>query len=478
MEVQAGNALGRLDALLCYFGVIPLVPGNPVRHLPLKVRRQMGNLSPGQAVVVLRIAGVLQYSACPKSRPRSLWRGRRPDLTTHGVPLRGSAVVAGHGLPATRGWAEESAKRGPQLLRRTLGHRSDPHAVLASCYPRQVIPLTLLPATTMATMVRRKEVSPVELVEAHLSRIEKLNPLLNAFVRVDAERSRQSARTAEAAVMRGEPARLLHGVPLTIKSSIDVAGLPSETGSRLRAGRMAPADAPIVARLKAAGAVIMGNTNAPEMLMSWETDNSLYGRTNNPWDLERTAGGSSGGESAAIAAGLSAAGVGSDGGGSSRVPAHFTGICGLKPTPGRIPSTGHYPPSLGPFSLIGVVGPIARTVSDLCAMFEVLTGPDDGDPISSPVPLRWPDEAELRKIRIGYFEDDDRSPVTPETRAAVRTVAHAIKQSGFEVEPFRPDVLQRARDFWWVIFGQSGGFVLRPTLTAREDEISPTLKNS
>lgn len=198
-------------------------------------------------------------------------------------------------------------------------------------------------------MVRRKEVSPVELVEAHLSRIEKLNPLLNAFVRVDAERSRQSARTAEAAVMRGEPAGLLHGVPLTIKSSIDVAGLPSETGSRLRAGRMAPADAPIVARLKAAGAIIMGNTNAPEMLMSWETDNSLYGRTNNPWDLERTAGGSSGGESAAIAAGLSAAGVGSDGGGSIRVPAHFTGICGLKPTPGRIPSTGHYPPSLGPF---------------------------------------------------------------------------------------------------------------------------------
>ena len=337
-------------------------------------------------------------------------------------------------------------------------------------------PLTLLPATIMAAMVRRKEVSPVELVEAHLSRIEKLNPLLNAFVRVDAERSRQSARTAEAAVMRGEPAGLLHGVPLTIKSSIDVAGLPSETGSRLRAGRMAPADAPIVARLKAAGAIIMGNTNAPEMLMSWETDNSLYGRTNNPWDLERTAGGSSGGESAAIAAGLSAAGVGSDGGGSIRVPAHFTGICGLKPTPGRIPSTGHYPPSLGPFSLIGVVGPMARTVSDLCAMFEVMTGTDDGDPISSPVPLRWPDEAELRKIRIGYFEDDDRTPVTPETRAAVRSVAQAMKQSGFEVEPFRPDVLQRARDFWWVMFGQSGEFVLRPTLAACEDEISPTLK--
>ena len=166
----------------------------------------------------------------------------------------------------------------------------------------------------------------------------------------------------------------LHGVPISIKSSIDVAGHRCEAGSRLRAGYVASEDAPLVARLRAAGAVILGVTNAPEMLMAWETDNLLYGRTNNPWDLTRTAGGSSGGEAAAIAAGLSAGGVGSDGGGSIREPAHFCGICGLKPTPGRIPSTGHFPKAGGPFALLGVVGPMARTVADLQILFEVMAG--------------------------------------------------------------------------------------------------------
>src|SRR5208283_4180747 len=134
------------------------------------------------------------------------------------------------------------------------------------------------------------------------------------------------------------------------------------------------------------------------LLMAWETDNLLYGRTNNPWDVTRTAGGSSGGEAAAIAAGLSAGGVGSDGGGSIRVPAHFCGICGLKPTPGRIPSTGHFPKSGGPFALIGVVGPMARTVEDVKVLFEVMQGPDTGDPCAAPVPLRWPGEREIKKL--------------------------------------------------------------------------------
>src|SRR5205085_1705554 len=129
-------------------------------------------------------------------------------------------------------------------------------------------------------------------------------------------------------------------------------------------------------------------TNTPELLMAWETDNVLYGRTRNPWDPERTPGGSSGGEAAAIAAGCSAGGVGSDGGGSIRVPAHFSGICGMKPTPGRIPSTGHFPVSAGPFALLGVVGPMARTVGDVQVLFEVLSGADDGDPCSAPVGLQ------------------------------------------------------------------------------------------
>ncbi len=250
--------------------------------------------------------------------------------------------------------------------------------------------LTFLPAVEMARQIREKKISPVELAEAHLAKIERLNPKLNAYVQVDTARVLREAQEAEAAVMRGGVLGPLHGVPISIKSSIEVAGMKCEAGTRLRAGFIATQDAPLVARLKTAGAIVLGVTNTPEMLMAWETDNLLYGRTNSPWDLERTPGGSSGGEAAAISAGMSAGGVGSDGGGSIRVPAHFSGICGLKPTPGRIPSTGHYPPSGGPFALIGVVGPMARTVADLKALFEVMQGPDDGDTCAAPVPLRWP----------------------------------------------------------------------------------------
>jgi len=210
--------------------------------------------------------------------------------------------------------------------------------------------------------------------------------------------------------------------------------------------------------------------------MAWETDNLLYGRTNNPWDLSRTPGGSSGGEAAAIASGCSAGGVGSDGGGSIRVPAHFSGICGLKPTPGRIPATGHYPNSVGPFALLGVVGPMARTVADLKVLFEVMQGPDYGDPSSAPVPVRWPGEDELKKIRVGYFEDDGRTPVTSETRAAVESAAQALRRAGFKVERFRPEGLELTRRLWWKFFGIAGGMLLGPMIKGREADLSPILK--
>src|SRR6202162_2382289 len=175
--------------------------------------------------------------------------------------------------------------------------------------------LTFLPAVAMAEQIRKKKISPVELVKAHLAQVEKLNPKLNAFVQVDAERARQSARAAEVAVMHQEALGPLHGVPISIKSSVDVAGLRCEAGTRLRAGFVATQDAPLVTRLKNAGAIVLGVTNTPELLMAWETDNLLYGRTNNPWDLERTPGGSSGGEGAAHASGGSAGGVGRGWGG-------------------------------------------------------------------------------------------------------------------------------------------------------------------
>ena len=336
--------------------------------------------------------------------------------------------------------------------------------------------LAQLSATEMAERIRRKSISPVELVEAHLDSIRRFNPQLNAFVTVEGERARRDARGAEESVMRGRDLGPLHGVPVTIKSSIDVAGLRCETGSRLRAGNTPTADAPLVSRLKAAGAIVLGNTNVPELLMAYETDNVLYGRTNNPWDLERTAGGSSGGESAAIAACCSAGGVGSDGGGSIRVPAHYTGICGLKPTPGRIPATGHFPASAGPFAQLGVVGPLARTVGDVRILFEVMAGPDIGDPSAAPVPIRRPRKDEVRAVRIGYFEDDGRTPVTPETRAAVRAAADILKGAGFQVASFRPDDLEQARQLWWELFGLAGGLVLGPMIEGRESELSPILK--
>jgi len=336
--------------------------------------------------------------------------------------------------------------------------------------------LTFLPAVQMAEQIRHRKISPVELVEAHLRKIKKLNPVLNAFVQVDAEGAFRQAREAEVAVRRGAKLGALHGVPVSIKSSIEVAGFRCEAGTKLRQGTVASQDAPLVSRLRDAGAIILGTTNTPELLMAWETDNLLYGRTNNPWDLTRTPGGSSGGEAAAIASGMSAAGVGSDGGGSIRVPAHFSGICGLKPTPGRIPATGHFPNSVGPFALIGVVGPMARTVADLKVLFEVMQGPDIGDPSAAPVPVRWPSHAELKGIRIGYFEDDGRTPVTADTRAAVRTAAEALTRAGFQVEPFRPDGLELARQLWWKFFGIAGGMLLGPMTRGHEAELSPILK--
>lgn len=336
--------------------------------------------------------------------------------------------------------------------------------------------INFLPAWRLAELVRDHELSPLELVQKHLERITEVNPKINAYVQVDAERALQSARLAEDAVLHNAKPGPLHGIPISIKSAIDVAGMRCEAGTKLRAGQVADSDAPLVSRLKNAGAIVVGMTNTPELLMAWETDNLLYGRTNNPWDLTRTAGGSSGGEAAAIAAGCSAGGVGSDGGGSIRVPAHFCGICGLKPTPGRIPATGHFPQSVGPFALLGVVGPMARTVRDLKLLFEVMQGPDMGDPSFAPVSVRWRDQSELKKIRIGYFEDDGRTPVTLETRTAVQRGAKALQSAGFEVEPFLPEGLDKARQLWWKLFGVAGGMLLGPMLRGHESELSPILK--
>lgn len=324
------------------------------------------------------------------------------------------------------------------------------------------------PAWQIVENVKAKRLSPVEIVQTYYRQIDSLNPVLNAYVGLRRERALAEAESLEHRFATGENPGSLAGVPISIKSCIDVAGMKCEAGSKLRAGNVPNYDAPLVGRLKRAGAIVLGVTNTPEFLMAYETDNLLYGRTSNPWNTAYSAGGSSGGESAAISACMSAAGVGSDGGGSIRVPAHFTGICGLKPTPGVIPSTGHFPVGVGPFALTGVVGPMARTVKDLRLMLDVMAGVDIGDPVAAPYELKPAAE----KPRIGWFDDDQRHPVTPETRAAVEAAAKALAEQGFAVEPFRPEGLERARELWYVIFCRFSGMAFEPLLTGREKDLS------
>ncbi len=332
--------------------------------------------------------------------------------------------------------------------------------------------LVLESAVRQLELLRSKAISVTELAEAHIRQIERLNPKLNALVDFDAERVRERARKHDAWA-GSHSRRPLFGLPVTVKSSIATRGLKCEIGSLLHKGETPAHDAVAVARLRAAGALTLGTTNCPEFLMAYETDNLLHGRTRNPWDLERSPGGSSGGESAAIAAGMSAAGLGSDSGGSVRVPAHFTGICSLKPTPGRIPGRGHLPPCVGPFQILGAIGPMARTMADVTLLFRILSGQDPADPAGAPVALREPSMAELRSNRIGVFEDDELVPVTPETRAAVKAAAAALREAGFRVEPFRPRTLELLRKLWWKFFVQCGAMFYAPAIRGRERELSP-----
>lgn len=324
--------------------------------------------------------------------------------------------------------------------------------------------------------IHRKEISPVEVITAHLKRVQTVQSRLNAFVHLDAESALARAQEAEAAIQRGEPLRALAGIPFTVKSCIDVAGWPCPAGSLLRKEYVPASNATLVARLESAGAILLGNTNTPEFLMAYETDNRVTGKTSNPWNLSMSAGGSSGGEAAAIASGCSMGGVGSDGGGSIRAPAHFCGICGLKPTPGRIPATGHFPPGAGAFSWIGVVGPMARSVADIRTLFEVMAGPDAGDALSAPVPLYRIHPEELRGLRIGILESAAVGDATPETQAAVRRAGQLLNEQGFRVEPITLQSLDRALELWWFFFGPVIGEVLRHSTKGQEELLSPMLR--
>lgn len=321
----------------------------------------------------------------------------------------------------------------------------------------------------VASLLRTKQISPAELVEAQLTRIATLQPKLNAFVHLDAEAASPAARQLSSKNPNGP----LYGIPLTAKSCLEVAGWLVPAGSLLREKEIPCRTAPIVQRLRDAGAILLGSTNTPEFLMAYETNNRVTGRTSNPWNLAHSSGGSSGGEAAAIAAGLSFGGIGSDGGGSIRVPAHFCGICGLKPTPGRIPATGHIPPGNSSFGWIGVVGPMARTAADLRILFNVLAGPDPGDPYSVPAPIQEVPTKKLRNLRIGILDSGAIGPATPESLEAVNYAAKLLEQSGFHVEPFKLHNLDRALELWWYFFGPVIAQLFAQQVEGKESQLSP-----
>ena len=256
-------------------------------------------------------------------------------------------------------------------------------------------------ATAIAKAIRDKRVSAVEVVEAHLRRIEALNPKLNAVVHLVRARALAEARAADQALARGEIRGPLHGVPMMIKDSLDTAGVVSTGGTKGRTAFVPEHDATVVARLRAVGAILLGKTNTPELTLAAETDNLVYGRTSNPYDLSRTPGGSSGGAGAIIAVGGSPLDIGSYTGGSIRLPAHFCGIAGIKPTSGRVPRTGHIVPfGMGAVDALTQNGPMARYVEDLALTLPIIAGIDWRDPAIVPMPLDDPYTVEVKGLRV------------------------------------------------------------------------------
>ena len=319
-------------------------------------------------------------------------------------------------------------------------------------------------ATSLARAIRAGDVSSEEVIEAHLRRIAEVNPLLNAVVHVAASTARAEARGADARLAAGAAAGPLHGVPVTIKEIYDVAGLPCTAGTRGLASRMAATDATVVARLKAAGAIVLGMTNLPELALAAESDNLIHGRTNNPYDFERSPGGSSGGEAAIIAAGGSPLGIGGDAGGSIRLPAHFCGIAGIKPTTGRVPNTGYLGTTAGVINPLVQIGPMARYVEDLELALPIICGTDGRDPTVVDMPLGDPQTVDLKRLRVAFYVDDGIASPTSETVTTVRRTALALADDGIAVEEARPAGIEQAYELWFDLVGADGGVGLRSRL--------------
>jgi len=319
--------------------------------------------------------------------------------------------------------------------------------------------------TQLAKAIQAREISSVEIVQACLKRIEEVNPRLNAVVQLRAEEALDEARRADAALARGESHGALHGIPMTIKDSLDTAGVITTGGTLGRKNFVPEKDATVVTRLKNAGAILLGKTNTPELTLDFETNNVIYGRTSNPYDLTRSSGGSSGGAAAIIASGGSPFDIGSDYGGSIRQPAHFCGITGIKPTSGRVPRTGHIVPfANGATDAFQAIGPLARTVDDLTLLLGIIAGPDWQDPLIAPMPRANPDDVDLSGLRVAFYTDNGTATPTPEIMQAVRDVAQALTGQVASVAEARPARLEETWDLWTSLNVADGGFGVREIL--------------
>jgi len=320
-------------------------------------------------------------------------------------------------------------------------------------------------ATALAKAIRKKEVSSLEVINAHLDHIESVNSKLNAVVLVLHDSARSAARDADAAVARGDLLGPFHGVPMTVKDAWELEGVISTGGTLGRAAFIAQKDATVIARMRAAGAIPIGMTNVPEFSLAFESDNLVHGRTHNPFDLTRTPGGSGGGGAAAIAAGMSPMEVGADLGGSIRVPCHFSGISGIRPTTGRVPLTGYFPPTFGWVGYITAAGPMARTIDDLAAMLPVLAGPDWVDSCVHEVPLLDPWNIPVKSLRVVFHTTNGIMPARADVAAVVASAAKALESAGASVEEAIPPGIEQCMDIFRGFLTADGGEGLRTLLS-------------
>jgi amidase len=321
-----------------------------------------------------------------------------------------------------------------------------------------------LSARSVASFIRKGKTSSQEVVAAYLDRIDKVNPKVNAVVQIDRNRALEQAASADKLMRDGDSIGVLHGVPFTVKDNIETKDIVCACGTEGLRNNVPSSDATVVARMRAAGGILVGKTNIPEMGMGYETDNLVYGRTNNPYDLSRTSGGSSGGEAAILASGGSAIGVCTDGGGSARWPAHCCGLAGFKPTTGRTPKTGHVPPPGGMLNSLWQISLIGRYIEDIRLCLPVICGPDDTDSTTMNVPLELDRTIPISEVRIAYFIDNGSVSPHGDISDVIQKCVDELARSGASVILDKPPTINQSHVIYWQLMSSDGGFGVRNLL--------------